>query len=173
MYKRLALAQAFLGEPEIIILDEPTSGLDSSGGRKIRDTILALKEEKTLVVSSHNLEEMQHLCDHIAILDNGELVSSGPIDEITGLSQSVTVLLSRELDPEEQQRITGIVHIRECEHVSANTYRLTFDPHVSAEEIDTSMGQFQHLLIDSGITLRSLEKDNLIESVYRGLTGGG
>ncbi|MHC4352715.1 MAG: ABC transporter ATP-binding protein, partial [Planctomycetota bacterium] len=66
MVKRLGIAQAFLGHPEVILLDEPTAGLDPASARQIRDLIKQLQERATIVVSSHNLAEIQELCGHVA-----------------------------------------------------------------------------------------------------------
>ena len=84
MYKRLALAQAFLGRPEVIILDEPTAGLDWKSAEGVREAIRRLQQDATVLVSSHDLEEMHELCDHVAILDKGALVAAGPVESVTG-----------------------------------------------------------------------------------------
>src|SRR5262245_47557705 len=85
MLKRLGIAQAFLGNPEVILLDEPTSGLDPQNARQIRDLVRQLQQEHrvTTVISSHNLAEIQELCDHVAILDKGVLRVAGPVEVIT------------------------------------------------------------------------------------------
>ena len=83
MMKRLALAQALLGRPELVLLDEPTSGLDPKSARAIKDLIASLAPATTVLLSSHNLAEVQEVCTHGAILDHGKLVASGSIDELT------------------------------------------------------------------------------------------
>ncbi len=80
MRQRLALAQALLPEPEILLLDEPTEGLDPLGIREMREMILRLRDERglTVLLSSHLLPEVELLCDRIAILDHGNLLHCGP-----------------------------------------------------------------------------------------------
>ncbi len=81
MRQRLALAQALLPEPEILLLDEPTDGLDPEGIKWFRDFILDLREQRgmTVLFNSHLLAEVEQMCDRIAILQGGQRVFEGPI----------------------------------------------------------------------------------------------
>ncbi|URZ05176.1 ABC transporter ATP-binding protein [Clostridium felsineum] len=84
MKQRLGIAQALMGDPELIILDEPTNGLDPSGIHEIRDLIKALPKEKgsTVIVSSHILSEIELMADEIGIIKKGELLYQGNIEEL-------------------------------------------------------------------------------------------
>ena len=84
MRQRLALAQALLPEPEILLLDEPTDGLDPEGIKWFRDFILGLREERgmTVLFNSHLLSEVEQMCDRVAILRAGELVYEGAVAEL-------------------------------------------------------------------------------------------
>lgn len=84
MRQRLALAQALLPEPEILLLDEPTDGLDPEGIKWFRDFILGLREERgiTVLFNSHLLSEVEQMCDRVAIIRAGELVYEGAVDEL-------------------------------------------------------------------------------------------
>jgi len=75
MKKRVAIAQALMGEPELVLLDEPTAGLDPENARNIRQQVTALAGETTFLISSHNLEELERLCGQVLHLDHGELKS--------------------------------------------------------------------------------------------------
>ena len=77
MTKRLHVAQAFLGQPELIFLDEPTSGLDPENASQIRKIIVELAGESTVVISSHNLAELEETCTDLVILDEGEVAYAG------------------------------------------------------------------------------------------------
>ncbi|MBV9945567.1 MAG: ABC transporter ATP-binding protein, partial [Myxococcales bacterium] len=77
MAKRVALAQAFLGRPEIVLLDEPTAGLDPRVAWEIRQLVRAKRGVCTIVISSHNLRELEEICDAAALLDRGRLVIAG------------------------------------------------------------------------------------------------
>lgn len=83
MVRRLALAQALLGSPRLVVLDEPTADLDPIGRRAVRNQMAALKESgATIILNSHLLSEVERLCDHVAIMNKGRLLTSGPLDEI-------------------------------------------------------------------------------------------
>jgi len=91
MAKRVALAQAFLGEPEMVLLDEPTSGLDPRVAFDIRQLIGTRKGRCTILVSSHNLQELETLCDSAAVLDRGRVVASGPMSDLTAANEEVRI----------------------------------------------------------------------------------
>jgi ABC-type multidrug transport system ATPase subunit len=94
MAKRVQLAQALLGEPEVVLLDEPTAGLDPRVAYEIRQLIVARRGRATLVISSHNLHELEEMCDAAAILDHGKLVANGSIGELTASSAEIHVELA-------------------------------------------------------------------------------
>jgi len=83
MKQRLAVAQALLHEPDLLILDEPTSGLDPRGMAEVRDIVKSLKREgRTIFMSSHLLGEVQEVCDAAALIDHGKLLLQGTLDEL-------------------------------------------------------------------------------------------
>jgi ABC-2 type transport system ATP-binding protein len=84
MKQRLSLAAALLGDPDILVLDEPANGLDPIGIAWLRDFLRNLAAQgKTVLVSSHQLAEMQHTVDDVIIINRGKLIASGPIGEVT------------------------------------------------------------------------------------------
>lgn len=83
MQQRIGLAQALINQPDLLILDEPTSGLDPIGRMKVREIIQRLKQEgKTVFFSSHELGEVETVCDRVAMLHQGELKVEGRIDDL-------------------------------------------------------------------------------------------
>lgn len=82
MKQRLGIAQALLNEPKLLICDEPTSALDPIGRKQILDILAAVKGKTTVVFSTHILSDVERICDHIAVLDQGKLVLSGTISDI-------------------------------------------------------------------------------------------
>jgi ABC-type multidrug transport system ATPase subunit len=92
MKQRLAIAATLLGGPKVLVLDEPTNGLDPEGIAEIREMIQALNEEGiTIIMASHLLDEVEKVCNHVAILKKGELLVSGPVDEILRSEDQVEV----------------------------------------------------------------------------------
>ena len=84
MLQRLGLAQALLHNPDIIFLDEPTDGVDPIGRKEIRDLLIKLKEQgKTIFLNSHLLSEVEMICDEVAILNKGTLVTQGSVTDLT------------------------------------------------------------------------------------------
>jgi ABC-2 type transport system ATP-binding protein len=84
MKQRLAIAGAILGNPEVLILDEPANGLDPAGIAWLRKFLRAMASDgKTILVSSHQLAEMQHTVDDVLIINRGELLAQGTIEEVT------------------------------------------------------------------------------------------
>ncbi len=83
MRQRIGLAQALINDPDLIILDEPTSGLDPLGTKWMKDLILDLRKRgKTVLMCSHRLDDVQNVCDRIAILFNGDLQEQGRVDKL-------------------------------------------------------------------------------------------
>ncbi|NED14450.1 alpha/beta fold hydrolase [Streptomyces sp. SID9124] len=97
MRQRLAIAQAMLGMPDLLILDEPTNGLDPPQIREMRDVMIRYAAGgRTVIVSSHLLSEVEQSCTHLVVMDRGRLVQAGPVAEITG---SGDMLLVTAADP--------------------------------------------------------------------------
>src|SRR5438874_699281 len=83
MRQRIGLAQALINDPDLVILDEPTSGLDPLGTRWMKDLIIDLRNQgKTVLMCSHRLDDVQDVCDRIAILFDGELQEYGKVAEL-------------------------------------------------------------------------------------------
>lgn len=93
MKQRLAIASALLNDPIVLILDEPTNGLDPMGIAEIREIIKRIaRDGKTIILASHLLDEVQKVCTHFAILRKGNLVHSGPVDEVGKGEETVEVV---------------------------------------------------------------------------------
>src|SRR5712691_3606308 len=92
MRQRLGVARALLADPELLILDEPTNGLDPAGIHEFRGMIRGLVEEgRTVLLSSHLLDEVEKICDAVAIVDQGRVVMQGSLAELTANRQTVLI----------------------------------------------------------------------------------
>jgi ABC-2 type transport system ATP-binding protein len=96
MVQRLGIAQALVGDPQLLILDEPTSGLDPAGRKDVRDLISSLKNSgKTILLSSHILSEVEQIADRVVIVDRGRLLRAGTMSELLSASDLVEILADR------------------------------------------------------------------------------
>jgi ABC-2 type transport system ATP-binding protein len=130
MKQRLAIAQALLHEPEILILDEPTSGLDPRGMVEVREIIRALKkQEYTIFMSSHLLIEVQEVCDSAALIDHGKLLVYDSIDNLKKLTKvtKIEVTSSSEITAENISQIRGMPNVRAVETVNGHTVVVTYE----------------------------------------------
>jgi ABC-2 type transport system ATP-binding protein len=95
MRQRIGLAQALINDPELVILDEPTSGLDPIGTRWMKDLIIKLRDQgKTVLMCSHRLDDVQDVCDRIAILHDGELQELGKVNRLLQVASRVEIQAS-------------------------------------------------------------------------------
>jgi ABC-2 type transport system ATP-binding protein len=97
MLKRIAIAQAFIGSPELVLLDEPTAGLDPATASHIKNLIRSLDSQRTFIVSSHNLDDIEELCGSVVILDRGKIVEHRKVSELVARTSCLTFRL--EADP--------------------------------------------------------------------------
>ncbi len=171
MYKRLALAQAFLGRPEVIILDEPTSGLDWKSAEAIREAIRRLQQDATVMVSSHDLEEMHDLCDHVAILDRGELVAVGPVEAVTGSVHAVRVTFHMQPDDSLLQALRAVEGVTELVPQD-DSWEVLIEPRDGSTEVeaDRIVADFLKTAIGLGLYPRSLSQENRLKRVYLDVT---
>ena len=117
--QRVGLAQALLGMPEIIILDEPTVGLDPKQIIEIRDLIKSLREKHTVVLSSHILQEISAVCDHVFIISKGKLVASDTMENLerrAGGSQQLSLTLRA--TKEQAESLEDVDGVEVCEIVN-------------------------------------------------------
>ncbi len=109
MARRIGLAQALINDPELIILDEPTTGLDPIGVREMKDMILRLRDQgKTILMCSHRLDDVQDVCDRIAILHQGELKELGRVDSLLKVAD-VTEIRASGLSDEAKEAIRKVI----------------------------------------------------------------
>lgn len=162
--QRVGLAQALIHDPEVLILDEPISGLDPNQLVEIRELISTLKKDKTVIFSSHILQEVESICDKVVILDQGQLVAD---DTLSGLgsaqadrSVEIAIELWKEMDAMKLQYIGSVVRV---EKKGPCRYNLTTTEDVRAEIFDVVAKEGNKLL---GM---QVEKSSL-EQVFKDVT---
>ncbi len=130
MKQRLAIAQALLHEPELLILDEPTSGLDPRGMVEVREIIKELKKQKyTIFMSSHLLGEVQEVCDRAALIDHGKILVYDSIDKLKTLTKVVKLEVTT-VGPVSDallDKVKGLKNVHAVERVNHNVFLVTFE----------------------------------------------
>ncbi len=164
--QRVGLAQAILHDPQILILDEPTTGLDPLQIREIRSLIRELGREKTIILSTHILPEVEQTCDRVLIINQGRIVADSSLNEIKSGKSEVHVVLKGDVGADDFIRFGKV----EIEPSGDGETRLKIIPE---KQVDLREDVFR-LCKDKGYTLLELyrEKQSL-EDVFRQLTAGG
>ena len=164
--QRVGLAQALIHNPDVLILDEPTSGLDPNQIRDIRDLISTVGQEKTVILSTHIMQEVEAICDRIIIIDKGQLVADEQTVNIQSknLTENQTVLLEFDRNPGKEilQKIPGVGTVLQ---IKENKWLLQSQ---SKEDIRPIIFQFA---VDQKLTVLSLaEQEKNLEDIFHELT---
>ena len=175
MLQRLGLAQAMLHEPDVLVLDEPTDGVDPVGRSEIRDVLNRLKSQgKTIFLNSHLLQEIELVCDQVAILFEGEVLKVGPVTELTNLAGDTDTLeATLELEGD-AETITGVVpeQATSCDRIGENRFRVTI-PSPDQEDIDGLIDTVrEHGLSIVSINRQKLTLEEAFLRLVRGAAGG-
>jgi ABC-2 type transport system ATP-binding protein len=171
--QRLGLAQAMLHDPDILILDEPTSGLDPNQIVEIRSLIKEVGQEKTVILSTHILPEVQATCSRILIISGGKLVADGTPDELRARERGsrYRVVVEANGVPQDsiRDRLTRIGGVMRCERVATEdgAYAFAIDG-ASSEDLRK---QLFRAAVDNRWTLLELVRESAsLEDVFRNLT---
>ena len=153
MRQRLGVARSLLADPELLILDEPTNGLDPAGIREFRDMIRGfVAEGRTVLLSSHLLDEVEKICDAVAIVDRGRVVMQGPIAELArGGEETILIATS---DEERALALLGENRAVASAVAEANGIRVRLRPEVKAEPAADDLGR---RLVLAGLAIRRFE----------------
>lgn len=124
--QRVGIAQAIVHKPELVVFDEPTNGLDPNQILEIRHLIKNIAAERTVLLSTHILTEVQAACDHILMIEQGKLVFSGTVDEFDSYIVPNTIYVSM-VDAPPTEVLTRIEGVTGVEELGGQRYRLRFN----------------------------------------------
>ncbi|MGH8962117.1 MAG: ABC transporter ATP-binding protein [Jatrophihabitantaceae bacterium] len=153
MRQRLGVAACLLGDPQLLILDEPMNGLDPAGMHEMRDMILSLVAEgRTVVLSSHLLDEVERTCDAVAIVDRGQVIRQGPISELlAGTSSTLEVECS---DPARAAALLVATNLDVRTELEAGVLAITLPPDAPRDVT----AEVARVLVTGGIELYRLQQ---------------
>jgi ABC-2 type transport system ATP-binding protein len=169
--QRVALAQAIVHDPDVLVLDEPTEGLDPNQIVHIRELIRSLAGRHTTILSSHILSEVQNTCDHIVIIDKGHVVTQGTYEELSQTIQSGHVYrlrTARDLQNvmSKISTLPGISNVKSVPEANEIEFSVS-----SASGGDAVLDDVARKIVDGGYGLRELSlKTKSLEEVFFQLT---
>jgi ABC-2 type transport system ATP-binding protein len=168
--RRLGIAQAIIHRPSLILLDEPTSGLDPVQIVQVRQLIQRLKEQHTVIVSSHVLSEIHQTCDRILVLQSGRLVAEGTEADLAGrIAQRTSI--SVEVRGSQEALAAALARAREVTHHNIER----FMDGITSATVELASDDREGLartLVESGLGLRRFEHVQLeLENIFLELTG--
>jgi ABC-2 type transport system ATP-binding protein len=169
MKQRLSIARVLVHDPKVLLLDEPASGLDPRARIEIRELLKELRNlGKTIFVSSHILAELADFCTKIGIIENGQLIASGSVEDIMRRMQQFMMLKVKVLNGPEnaEQVLAGLPNISDIEREN-NTLRMHY------QGPPESLPQVLRALTDRGIPVMSFAEEELtLEDIFIRLTKG-
>jgi len=163
--QRVGLAQAMLHDPDVLILDEPTSGLDPNQLVEIRSVIKQLGKEKTVIFSTHIMQEVQALCDRVIIINKGKMVANDPIEKLQNRVRGELVVTVEFNQAAQENKLRQIRHVKRVEHLGKNRWRLMSDAEKDIR------GDIFRFAVDQQLTLLEMHKEVFsVEDVFQELT---
>jgi ABC-2 type transport system ATP-binding protein len=164
--QRVGLAAALIHDPEVLILDEPTSGLDPNQIVEIREVIRNQGKKKTVLFSSHILQEVEAICDRVVIIHQGELVADDQLSNLRkGSSQqpAVAVSFSEKID---EQWLSSLPMVSRMESAGVNSFKLF------TNEPETLRRSILELALSKNLNIISLQNESQsLENIFKQLTG--
>ena len=163
--QRVGLAQALIHNPEVLILDEPTTGLDPNQLIEIRSLIKQVGREKTVLLSTHIMQEVEAICDRVIIINKGQIVANKSIVELQkskGNRKLITVEFDKKAEKKELMKITNVLEARE---LKGNKYQIFSD-----SKFDLRPALFEFAVNNELTVLQMNMEEQKLESIFQELT---
>lgn len=163
MNRRLAIAQAFLGSPELVLLDEPLNGLDPVEAARVRDMIRQRRGLQSVVISSHNLADIEALCDTVAFIEKGRLVRQDALEVITQQCHRLTYVLSPGTVIPLQSLAESFPGVTWEPAAGKAEITATFPGRYTTEELN---GRVLRLFLEAGLGILEIRRGSDLETEY-------
>ena len=164
--QRVGLAQALIHNPSILILDEPTTGLDPNQLEEIRSLIREISKEKTVLFSTHIMQEVEAICNRVIIINQGQTIADGTVDQIkSGKLFSNQKVFVEFQSLNDESKLKAIPEVEQVEAVSKNSFILT-----SSNESDLRPVVFDFAVKNQLTILTLNEQQGSLENVFQELT---
>ena len=163
--QRVGIAQAIIHDPEVLILDEPTSGLDPNQLAEIRALIKKLSEDKTVILSTHIMQEVEALCDHVVLIDRGRIVANESTQELLSSTLNQSVVLIETYKTMDEQKLSALTGVNSVKKISDKRFKVYAD-----SEKDVRMTLFDHVVSENNKILTLSREEKNIEHVFQQLT---
>lgn len=161
--QRVGIAQALLHDPEVLILDEPTSGLDPNQLTEVRQMIRELGKEKTVILSTHIMQEVQAICSRVVIINKGKIVADDSIERLQQRSSGETVILVSFKQETTKSKLKEIRNVMSVETAGENKWKIS-----GSKGLQETIFQFA---VANQLTITSLnEEQQSLEEVFKELT---
>lgn len=164
--QRVGLAQALIHNPDVLILDEPTSGLDPNQLAEIRNLIMEIGKEKTVMLSTHIMQEVEAMCDRVIIIDKGKIVADDATSELSKRNIGKTTLLVEFNKPVDISILKLVKGVTEVAHKSDAIYNLKVESEDTREQI------FNFAVKNNLAVLSMQQTGKGIEEIFQQLTKG-
>ena len=163
--QRVGLAQALIHDPEVLILDEPTTGLDPNQLGDIRELIKKVGKSKTVMLSTHIMQEVEILCDRVIIINKGKIVTDKQTAKLQQGDEH-RMLISVEFDkPVDEKKLKGLQGVESVKLVKGNSWRLVTKP-----DMDIRPGLF-NFAVENGLSILEMQREEKkLEDVFKELT---
>jgi len=166
--QRVGLAQALIHDPKVLILDEPTSGLDPNQIVEIRKLIRDVSKNKTVIFSTHIMQEVQALCDRVIIIHRGELVADDRLSTILAKKTGSSVLIVEFESEVALSDLKSIPGVDQVEEITSSQFRITANPGIDVRP------EIFRFAADKKLSLVELRNEaNSLETIFKELTAGG
>jgi ABC-2 type transport system ATP-binding protein len=171
MRQRLGIAQALLHQPQIVFLDEPVSSLDPEGRRDVLELILGLRGETTVILSTHVLSDVERVCDRVAILDRGRLVTEAPLDRL--LADHIRPLYRLTPEPGQAMAVAELVaRLRAAAWVTDVSATSDDDLRITVSDPEAASSSLLATVVETGVRLSDFERVRpTLEDVFLELVG--